>query len=102
MRQESPPQDQLQAPANVPVQYTLDGELKQLQQAPTQSAQPGVLVGNLGEPILLQGVNLVGVSAGPAEDSTQVKIWTSLALTSDDRLFHRVVESLGSAISPDS
>lgn len=66
--------------------------------APVRLA-PGVLVGNLREPTRLTGVNLCGVSAEPARSPGQVKVWTSLALTSDERLFHRVVESLGSAIT---
>jgi hypothetical protein len=43
-------------------------------------------------------VNLHGVSAEAARPSNKVKIWTRLALTSDDRIFHRVVENLSSAI----
>src|SRR5919199_4694600 len=65
---------------------------------PSPRLGPGRLVGNLREPIRLTGVNLHGVSAEAARPSNKVKIWTRLALTSDDRIFHRVVENLSSAI----
>ena len=58
----------------------------------------GMMVGNLGKPILLSGVNLCGVAAEPAMGPGNVKVWTQLATTSDEPVFHRVVEGLCSAI----
>lgn len=58
----------------------------------------GVLVGNGGEPIKLSGLNLHGVSAEAGRAGDNVKIWTRLSLTSDDRFFHRVVENLSNSI----
>jgi hypothetical protein len=46
----------------------------------------------------LTGVNLCGVAAEPAKGPGNVKFWTRLAITSDERAFHQVVEGLCSAI----
>lgn len=62
--------------------------------------RPGTRVGNLGEPIRLTGVNLCGFSAEYARGSADtVKVWTKLALTSDEPLFHRLVENLDGALT---
>lgn len=61
---------------------------------PPTSAKPGVVVGNLREPIRLKDVNLAGVSAESAQGGATVKVWTRLVLTSDDPYFHRVVDSV--------
>ncbi len=62
------------------------------------SRRPGIVAGNLGEPIKLSGLQLHGVSAETARGGDTVKVWTRLSLTSDDRFFHRVVEGLSSHI----
>lgn len=59
---------------------------------------PGILLGNAGKPIKLSGVQLDGVSAEAGRAGESVKVWTRLALTSDDCFFHRVVEGLSNAI----
>jgi hypothetical protein len=59
---------------------------------------PGTLAGNLGEPIHLRNVNLCGVSAESVRGPSHVKIWTRLALISDDPLFHKIAENLCAAI----
>jgi hypothetical protein len=59
---------------------------------------PGILHGNAGKPIKLSGVQLDGVSAEAGRAGESIKVWTRLALTSDDRFFHRVVEGLSNAI----
>lgn len=60
--------------------------------------KPGVLAGNIGDPILLTDVNLAGVSAQPARGGEQVQIWVRLALTSDDRIFHQIASNLANVI----
>ncbi len=60
--------------------------------------RPGVLVGNIGNPILLTDVKLAGVTAQHARASEQVNIWTRLALTSDDHSFHRIASNLAGVI----
>tara|TARA_R110002124_G_C8967758_1_gene514707 strand:+ start:3700 stop:4875 length:1176 start_codon:yes stop_codon:yes gene_type:complete len=51
-------------------------------------------VGNIGKPILLTDVNMHGVSSKAAQCGEQVDIWVRLAMTSDDRNFHRIVHGL--------
>lgn len=52
-------------------------------------------VRNLGEPIKFQNVEpLGGFAAEAAKAGQTVKRWTRLALTSDEPLFHRLVEGL--------
>lgn len=65
----------------------------------TERPQPGMLVGNLGKPILLSKVNLVGVTASTGGPRETVSVWTRMALTSNDPLFYRVVGSLSDAIA---
>jgi hypothetical protein len=59
-----------------------------------KSEEPGVLLGNVGKPIKLSGMQLDGISAEAGRAGDSIKVWTRLALTSDDRFFHRVAESL--------
>lgn len=75
------------------------GDASEGEPQPARLPRPGFLARNRGEPIRLTGVNLCGVSAKPARAPDKVEVWTRLALTSDDRIFHRVVENLGSAIT---
>jgi hypothetical protein len=63
-----------------------------------QSEEPGIQLGNGGKPIKLSGLQLDGVSAEAGRAGDAIKVWTRLALTSDDRFFHRVTERLTSAI----
>jgi hypothetical protein len=51
--------------------------------------------GNLGEPIRLKGVKLHGVAAESARAESKFKVWTRLALTSDESIFHRIAANLG-------
>ena len=74
--------------------------VKEVAQVPASEApRPGLLVGNLGEPIKLTGVNMCGVSAEAARGGDTIEFWTRLSLTSDDPIFHRIVENLGSLIA---
>jgi hypothetical protein len=68
---------------------------------PSASPQrlPGMFVRNLREPLRLKDVNLGGVSAEAAQGGGTLKVWTRLALTSDDPLFHRIVENMVGALS---
>lgn len=61
--------------------------------------RPSLSMRNLGKPIQLVGVNFCGVSAEASRENQEVKLWTRLSLTSDDHLFHRIVENLGSAVT---
>lgn len=60
--------------------------------------QPGVLAGNLGEPIKLSELQLDGVTAEAGRDGQMIKVWTRLSLTSDDQFFHRIAEGLSAHI----
>jgi hypothetical protein len=51
---------------------------------PSSSAIPGVLAGNIGNPIMLSDVQVDGVAADHARFGEIAKIWTRLAITSDD------------------
>jgi hypothetical protein len=54
---------------------------------------------NLGEPFRFTDVQpLAGVSAEFAKQGQQVKIWTKMALTSDESLFHQVVEDFSNVL----
>ncbi|MBS3651947.1 hypothetical protein KEU06_25405 [Pseudaminobacter sp. 19-2017] len=59
---------------------------------------PGVLAGNVGEPIKLTDLTLAGVSAEAARGGDTIKIWTRLSLTSDDRHFYRIVENFAAHV----
>lgn len=57
-------------------------------------------VRNMGEPLRFANVEpLVGFSAEAAKGGQQIKIWTRLALTSDEPLFHRLAENLAGVIN---
>ncbi|OOW65685.1 hypothetical protein Xlen_03920 [Xanthomonas campestris pv. leeana] len=54
---------------------------------------------NLGEPLRFEDVQpLSGFSAEAAKQGQAVKVWTRLALTSDEPLFHRLVDGLEGVI----
>lgn len=59
---------------------------------------PGT-IHNHGKPILLTEVELIGVAAESAQGGGEAKIWTRLALTSDDPGFQMIAENLSSALS---
>src|SRR6266581_584660 len=67
------------------------------------SAEPPRVAGsvrNIGEPLRFADVEpLAGFAAEAAKDGQQVKVWTKLALTSDEPLFHRLVENLANVIN---
>lgn len=65
------------------------------------SASSGILLGNAKEPIRLRDANIHGVAAEPviADTETQADIWFRMATTSDDPVFHRVVEQFDRVIS---
>ena len=55
-------------------------------------------IANLGQPIFLKNFNLAGISAEVAQGGQKVKIWTSMALTSDQDLFQKVIGNISGAI----
>lgn len=63
-------------------------------------AQASVLgIRNIGEPLRFKDVQpLSGVSAEAAKPGQPVKIWTRLALTSDEPHFHRIVDDLDGVV----
>jgi hypothetical protein len=59
-----------------------------------------IVVRNIGEPLRFANVeSLAGFSAEAGKGGQQIKIWTRLALTSDEPLFHRLAESLAGVIN---
>ena len=65
---------------------------------PPHAPIPGLLAGNLGPPVILSDLGLDGFVAEAARDGEMVKVWTRLALTSDDPTFHRIADSLARVI----
>ncbi|ATG47654.1 hypothetical protein CEW89_08750 [Celeribacter ethanolicus] len=55
-------------------------------------------IANLGEPILLKNLNLAGISAEAALPGQKVRLWTSMALTSDQDLFQKVIGNIADTI----
>lgn len=61
---------------------------------------PGTFVRNAGNPIRFAHITwLEGFSGGTAIGGQQVQVWTRLALTSEDPLFHRIVNSFRDALA---
>ncbi len=57
-------------------------------------------VSNSGEPLRFEDVeNLAGFSSKAAKGGEVVQIWTRLSLTSDQTLFHRLVEGIAGVIT---
>ena len=57
-------------------------------------------VRNIGGPLRFTNVEpLAGFAAEAARGGQQIKVWTKLALTSDEPLFHRLVENLANVIN---
>lgn len=59
---------------------------------------PGMIAGNLGEPIRLQDVQLAGVSAAASRPGGHVSVHTRMALTSDDAMFYKIIGGMSEAI----
>lgn len=80
--------------------FMAEGAKKKIQ----KERKPGVMVGNLGEPIRLKDVNIAGFSAEAVEGGKEgepdrtVSVWTRLSLTSDDPMFFQIVEGLATFI----
>ena len=75
-----------------------DGQ-KEVLIAAEQPPLPG-RVRNSGKPLRFTNVEpLAGFAAEPAKSGQRVKIWTKLALTSDEPLFHRLVENFASVVT---
>lgn len=67
--------------------------------ASSQLAGKGFRVRNLGEPLRFANIEpLAGFAAEPAKPGQQVKVWTKLALMSDQPLFHRMAENLARVV----
>jgi hypothetical protein len=72
------------------------------EEEPASTAPPRVIgsVSNVGEPLRFANVEpLDGFAAEPAKRGQQLKVWTKLSLTSDEPLFHRLVENLAHVIN---
>ncbi len=61
---------------------------------PPKLPKAGTLAGNLGEPIKLKELQLNGVAAEAAKSGQELKVLTRFWTTSDDRVFHTIVEGL--------
>lgn len=60
---------------------------------------PRISVRNMGEPIRISNVEPIsGFAAEAARDGETMKVWTRLALTSDEPLFHRLVENFAGVV----
>ncbi|MDR6624472.1 hypothetical protein [Caulobacter segnis] len=53
---------------------------------------------NMGEPIRITEFNFAGVNAKACRGGESASVWTQLALTSDEALFHQIVPNLAAAI----
>ena len=70
---------------------------KQAQAATCPSGHSGLR--NIGEPLRFKDVEpMAGFAAEPAKPGQQVKVCTRLALSSDEPLFHRLVENLDDVV----
>jgi len=66
-------------------------------QQPEQKSH-GLIAGNLGEPIRLTSVNFAGISANAANPGDTVSVYTTISLTSDAPLFHKLIGGLAVGI----
>lgn len=62
------------------------------------SSKPDIAFANLGEAIQVKELNVHGVSASAARKGEKVEILTRLAITSDERFFHRIASNLAKVI----
>jgi len=78
-------------------------EAQEPSQAPDENIEPPRIVGsvrNMGEPLRFANVDaLGGFSMESAKPGQTLKVCTRLALTSDDPLFHRLVENLAGIVN---
>lgn len=51
-------------------------------------------LGNLGDPILIEEIDLAGVAGEPASEGDQAQIYVRLALTADEKRFHKIAKGL--------
>ncbi len=73
---------------------------KEYKEVEGQQKTAGLGVGNIGEPLRFSDVeDFAGFSAEPGKGGEKIKVWTRMALTSDEPLFHRLVESLAGVVS---
>lgn len=69
-------------------------------EAEGQQKFAGLGVRNIGEPLRFSDVeDLAGFSAESGNGGETIKVWTRMALTSDEPLFHRLVESLDGVVA---
>ncbi len=77
--------------------------MEQTQEAGEAAIEPARIVGrirNLGDPIRFANVeNLCGFAAEAARGGETVKLWTRLALTSEEPMFHRLAEGFESVVN---
>lgn len=64
----------------------------------TETPFPGMMIRNSGEPYRLGDVNIHGVAAKASRQGETAEIWTRLAITSDERNFHRIADNLCNVI----
>jgi hypothetical protein len=63
-------------------------------------SQPKVgMVRNIGEPIRLQLENMAGFAGESAREGQRVKLITAISTTSDDPIFHRLIEGFSGVIA---
>ncbi|WP_206615528.1 hypothetical protein [Solirhodobacter olei] len=75
------------------------GSLHSAAQATADHALTAGTIANGGEPIRLTDINMHGISASAGLPGSEIKIWTRLAMTSDDPKFYRIVPNLASYIT---
>jgi hypothetical protein len=76
--------------------------VKENQEVSTSDKKPPAVgsVRNIGEPLRFANVDsLAGFSAEPGNKGQKIEVWTKLALTSDEPLFHQLVENLAGFIN---
>jgi hypothetical protein len=55
---------------------------------------------NLGEPLRFENVDQIdGFSAEAAKEGERVKVWTKLSITSDNPIFHKLLDNLAGVIA---
>jgi hypothetical protein len=60
---------------------------------------PGILAGNIGEPIKLEKVEpLIGFSSAYAAKGDMCQLWTKHGFTSDQDVFHQIAKSFISTL----
>lgn len=73
---------------------------KDIQALPISQEERAGSVRNFGEPLRFAQLEpLAGFAAEPASDGQLLEVWTKLAITSDDPLFHRLVENFARTVN---